>query len=102
MEHIREVFQLLREAGLQMKLKKCQFFQPKVTFLGQLIQKEGKMADPAKTEKVLTSCKSVRQVRQFIGAVSYFRRMIKDFSKIGGCKSKENHIFLISLQETAR
>ena len=50
--NIKEVFQRLREAGLQLKSSKCNFCSPKVEFLGHVMSRDGVSTDPAKTAKV--------------------------------------------------
>ena len=49
-EHLKKVFQVLRDNKLYTKLEKCSFAQPEVEFLGHWI-KDGKlMMDQAKVE----------------------------------------------------
>ena len=51
-EHIRKVFEKLREANLIMKLKKCKFCMPNVEFLEHIIGRDGLQSDPLKIEKM--------------------------------------------------
>ena len=53
-------------------------------FVGHIVSEAGVEIDPAKTEKVITWPKptSPEDVRRFLGFVGYYRRFIKDFSKI--------------------
>src|SRR4051812_32339267 len=83
-DHIKQVFQALREANLKIKLKKCSFCMPNLTFLGHIVERDGIQPDPAKIEKVkdLPIPKDVSQVRSALGLFSYYRRFIKDFSRI--------------------
>jgi hypothetical protein len=48
-EHLRIVLQTLREHKLYAKLKKCDFWLSKVSFLGHIISREGISADTIKT-----------------------------------------------------
>ena len=41
LEHIKEVFSKLREAGFHLKLRKCKFFKEQIEFLGHTINKDG-------------------------------------------------------------
>ena len=82
MEHLRSVFQTLREQRLFATLKKCRFFTNNLVFLGYVVSSEGIKMDPSKVEAI-ESClvpKSIHVVRSFHGMVSFYRRIIKHFS----------------------
>ena len=40
-EHLRQVFQVLREQKLYAKMKKCEFFTSQLTFLGYVVSAKG-------------------------------------------------------------
>ena len=52
-EHLRIVFQILREKKLYAKFKKCEFWLDQVVFLGHVIFKVGISVDPSKVEFVV-------------------------------------------------
>ena len=52
-EHLRLVFQILREKKLYVKFKKCEFWLDQVVFLGHVISKAGISVDPSRVEVVV-------------------------------------------------
>ena len=86
-EHLHRidlVFQRLRETGLKLSPKKCSFFMPKVRYVGHVVSEHGIEPDPDKIEKVKSwpTPTTPEEVRRFIGFVGYYRRFVKDFSRI--------------------
>ncbi|MCG8034214.1 MAG: retroviral-like aspartic protease family protein, partial [Candidatus Thiodiazotropha taylori] len=83
-ERLNQVLARIKSANLKIAPKKCHFFQEKVTFLGHVVSSEGIATDPSKTESVANwpVPKNVKQVRQFVGLASYYRRYIQQFAQI--------------------
>ena len=52
LEHLRQVFEVLREHKLYVNLKKCQFLTNSLVFLGYVVSNEGIMVDPSKIEAI--------------------------------------------------
>lgn len=52
LERLELVFSSLREHGLKLKLKKCNFFQLEVKFLGHVVSASGVSTDPDKISAV--------------------------------------------------
>ena len=84
LEHIRTVFEKLRDAKLSMKLSKCHFFAKEIQYLGHILGTEGIKPVPAKTEAIKAMHPPVnpKQVCTFLGLVGYYRKFIKNFTKI--------------------
>ncbi|GJS76306.1 putative reverse transcriptase domain-containing protein [Tanacetum coccineum] len=83
-EHLKLILELLKKEELYAKFSKCEFWIPKVQFLGHVIDSEGIHVDPAKIESIKdwTSPKSPTEIRQFLGLAGYYQRFIEGFSKI--------------------
>ncbi|GKA98913.1 putative reverse transcriptase domain-containing protein [Tanacetum coccineum] len=83
-EHLKQILELLKKEELYAKFSKCEFWIPKVQFLGHVIDSEGIHVDPAKIESIKdwTSPKSPTEIRQFLGLAGYYQRFIEGFSKI--------------------
>ena len=78
------VLDRLRQHGLKLKLKKCQFLQPETNYLGFVINEHGVLPDPEKVAAIrsLPAPSSVRAVRSFVGCCSWYRRFLPNFSEI--------------------
>ncbi|GJZ70271.1 putative reverse transcriptase domain-containing protein [Tanacetum coccineum] len=83
-EHLKLILELLKKKELYAKFSKCEFWIPKVQFLGHVIDSKGIHVDPAKIESVKdwTSPKRPTEIRIFLGLAGYYRRFIEGFSKI--------------------
>ena len=86
-EHLKRleaVFQKLCAVGLKLKPSKCFFFREEIEYLGHVVSGKGISTNPKKIEAVSKwpTPKTVYDVRSFLGFVGYYRRFIKNFSRI--------------------
>ncbi|GJW90925.1 putative reverse transcriptase domain-containing protein [Tanacetum coccineum] len=89
-EHLKAIMELLKKEKLYAKFSKCEFWIPKVQFLGHVIDSRGIHVDPAKIESIKdwASPKTPTEIRQFLGLAGYYRRFIEGFSKIAKSMTK--------------
>ena len=82
--HVRLVLQKLRDAGLQVDIDKCEFHVQETKFLGLIVSTEGLQINPTKVQAVIDWPRpaNLKQTQAFVGFCNFYRRFIKDFSKI--------------------
>ena len=86
-EHLQNLDALLtrlEERGFRLKLKKCEFFQKSLKFLGHMVDKAGVHPDPEKLRAIEEAKRpdSKETLRSFIGMVTYYAKFIPNASAI--------------------
>lgn len=81
---LRKVLTEIRDAKLKLNLGKCEFCCQEVKYLGYLVNENGLQIDPDKVAPVLNypaPC-NVKQLRRFLGMLSWYRRFIPNYATI--------------------
>lgn len=82
LQRIRTVFQTLQKCGLHLNLKKCQFFQKSVSYLGHIINEKGLHPTQDKINDIKNSPRptDVSSLRTFLGMINYYQQFIPNLA----------------------
>ena len=83
-DHLNQLFGRLQSAGLTLQGSKCHLGMSSVSYLCHIFSAAGMGADPKKTQviKEWPTPKDAKDICQFLGLVSYYRRYIRNFANI--------------------
>ena len=83
-KHVQNVLEKLQATGLQIDIKKSEFFIIKITFLDLLIFIDELRMNPQKIEVIMNwnAPQCLKEMQFFIDFCNFFQRFIKNFSKI--------------------
>lgn len=89
-EVLSEVLRRLSGAGLTLGWDKCRLGAEKLKYLGYLVTPRGLHVDPEKVSAVVDYPvpKTPKNIRQFLGLVSWYRRFIPDFASVAAPLTK--------------
>ena len=82
--HLKQVFERCREHNLRMNPSKCSFGVSSGKFLGFLVHHRGIDLEPTKAKAIaaLSPSTTLKELRSFMGKVSYLRRFILSLAEI--------------------
>ena len=75
---MKSVLSILKSDGLRLKLRKCVYLQPKVTYLGFRINKDGVLPLPERVEIIKNAqvIKNVTELKSFLGFINHYHRQL--------------------------
>jgi hypothetical protein len=84
LDHVAKTLQVLRDANLYAKLKKCSFNKTQVEYLGHIVGQGTVSADPKKVSAIreYPLPATVTELRSFLGLANQFRRFVQAYAAI--------------------
>lgn len=82
--HLRTVFEVLKQNKLYVKKSKCEFGSQQIEYLGHVISNQGVAADYNKIKAMVEwpIPKNIKALRGFQGLTGYYRRFVKNYGVI--------------------
>ena len=82
--HVKILLKRLQEFGLVINSGKCSFSASEINFLGYVVDSQGVRPDPDRGEAILKYPRpaTVKNLRQFLRSVNFYRRFIPGTAKI--------------------
>ena len=76
LQHLRIVFETLKQHKLFVKKSKCSFGQARLEYFGHVVSSEGVSADKSKIDSMLSwpQPTTVKGLRGFLGLTGYYRK----------------------------
>ncbi|GFU93454.1 retrovirus-related Pol polyprotein from transposon 297 [Trichonephila clavipes] len=84
LDHLNQVFTLLRDAGLTLNKNKCHFARDKLKYLGLVISKEGIETDHSKVKAIteMKPPKNSKEVSKFLRMAGWYQKFIPQYADI--------------------
>jgi hypothetical protein len=90
LKHIAEVLSILQKHQFHVKMSKCSFAKPQLTYLGHIVSGQGVATNPTKIISIQEwpQPQNQKDLRSFLGMVGYYRRFVSQFGLL--CKALTN------------
>ncbi|GFX83928.1 retrovirus-related Pol polyprotein from transposon 297 [Trichonephila clavipes] len=84
LDHLNQLFTLLRDAGLTLNKEKCHFARDKLKYLGLVISKERIETDNSKVKAIteMKPPKNSKEVSKFLGMAGWYQKFIPKYADI--------------------
>ena len=82
LDHLKRVFQVMRDNKLYANLKKCVFCAPEIPVLGCYVSNHGVRADPENISLICSwpTPKNQTELRQWLGLANYLHKYTKNYA----------------------
>jgi hypothetical protein len=83
-QYVRLVVEALRDAGLQLDIKKYEFKITEIIYLGMIVFTNSIRIDPAKITTITNwePPSNIKDIQVFLGFANFYKRFINSFSRI--------------------
>jgi len=83
-QHVKMILNRLREADLQMNIRKCKFNVEEIIFLEVIVSEQSLRMNSVKVKVIInwTTLINLKEIQSFVRFVNFYRRFIKNFSKL--------------------
>jgi hypothetical protein len=87
LKHLERFLTAIKQSGFTFNIKKCNFAQPEIKFVGNIVGSGRYKADPAKIATIhgLKRPETKTQVRQILGFFGHFQSYIPSYAHIAKC-----------------
>jgi hypothetical protein len=84
LQHLEQVFQILSKQQFQLKVSKCSFCQPQISYLGHIVTAGTVAPDPLKIQAVMDwpPPKTVKGLRGFLGLSGFYRKFVRGYATL--------------------
>ena len=83
-QRLHEVLSRIKDSGLKLNRKKCQFCVTQITFLGHVLSGDGVDADPRKISAIIDIPvpQNKTELQRFLGMCNYLAKFIPDLASV--------------------
>lgn len=83
-QNLMKVLKRIEEFGFKCRISKCSFYQDEVSYLGFIISRNGKRANPERINAIqkIPIPTDKQQIERFVGKLNYYSKFIPNFSEL--------------------